>query len=136
MRKLWVFLLAVSLAGCASNVYVPYPYPEESVETGRVIVRLSESMESVTVMIDGSIVAEDKHTARVEIQDVPVGDRDIQIIASEQWRTHSVNHEEIVQVRPQRDATVLIETPPYSSGYWAFRAVVWLVAFAPTLLIL
>lgn len=136
MKRYWLVLLCVPfLTACASDVRVSYPHPVEASETGRVVVRLSEPMQTVTVMIDGSLVAEDEHTKRVEIQNVPIGEREIQVIASEQWRSRSVNHRDTVTVEPNRDGVVLIDTPPYSPGYWALMAVLWLVAFTPTAVI-
>lgn len=134
MWKLIAIPLAAALfTGCASDVYVPYPYPTGA-DTGRVIISFTEPMETVNVLIDGSLLAEDEYTERVEIQDVPVGEREIEIVASEGWRTHSVHHVEVVTVGVNRDETILINTPPYSSGYWVYRAVVWLVAMAPVAL--
>jgi hypothetical protein len=133
LKRVLLFSAVLLFVGCASNVYLNYPYPDNSAGSGRVIVKLTEAMEKVNVKIDGSLVAEDKHTGRVEIQSVPFGERLIEVAASEYWRTKSVNVEKKMNIEKNKDAIVLIDTPPYSGGYWAFCAVLWLVAFSPSI---
>lgn len=114
--------LLLVMAACAKNIVVPYPHPDDSSDTGGVVIQLSESIQHVTVMIDGGLVAERERTARVEIEQVPVGERQIQVIASEMGLARSVNHEQTVTVSANRDATVLIDKPPLSSGVWVYLA--------------
>lgn len=76
-----VVVVELAVSGCASNVDVRYPAPtNSSPRTGAVLIRFTEPMRGVSVSIDG--VAEDKHTERVHIADVPTGTREISVVAA------------------------------------------------------
>lgn len=120
MKKLGIVALAaVVLSGCAMNVDAAYPHPRDNEATGRIIIKFTEAMENVNVEIDGTLVAEDAHTKRVVIKDVPVGEHTVTVSASGEMRAGSSRLEETVTIEENRDETLLIETPPRSSGYWA-----------------
>ena len=126
MRYLLNLVLTVTLiftVGCAVNVYTQYPYPDSSVGSGRIIIKLTQSVKNVNVTIDGSLVVEDAHTKRIEIKGVPVGERMVGIVGSSQDRTASISLEKIVIIRANQDEVILIDTPPLSSGYWIYLAV-------------
>ena len=119
MKKFWLMLLvAVSASGCAANVDVSYPAPRSTPETGVVLVRFTEPLTSVSVRVDGVLVAEDKHTERIQVTGVPTGPREVTVVASESSRKESVRHFERVNVHSEKTAVVLIATPPRSTGYW------------------
>ena len=84
-------------------------------------------MKSVSVRVEGVLVAEDKHTERVEITDVPTGSREVTVVASESSRNAAVHHTERVTVDSETPAVVLIATPPRSIGYWISSSVAMLV---------
>lgn len=127
LQTVQAVLPAVLLAGCASNVYVPYPDPAESDETSRIIVKLSEPMRAVTVEIDGVLVTEDAHTERVEIEGVPAGQRVVRVLASEESREAPIDQTEVVTVEPNEPATVLVPVPGHTTGYWILLAAVTLL---------
>lgn len=113
-----ILLLAALASGCAANVDVSYPTPSGTPETGVVLVRFTEPLSSVSVQVDGVLVAEDEHTERVQVTNVPTGSREVTVVASEPSRTESVRHSERVTVASEKTAVVLIATPPRSTGYW------------------
>jgi len=89
--------------GCASDVAVSFPTtpgPQGPTETGSVFVRFTEPMRSVSVEIHGRLVAEDRHTERVHVADVPVGVREVGVVAAPprslgswiRWTTTMVAH--------------------------------------------
>lgn len=119
MKKYWlVLLVAVAASGCAANVDVSYTAPRSTPETGVVLVRFTEPLTSVSVRVDGVLVAEDKHTERIQVTGVPTGAREVTVVASESSRKESVHHSELVSVQPEKTAVVMIATPPRSTGYW------------------
>ena len=124
MRKCCLAVFVALLAsGCAANVDVAYPAPTSAQETGVVLVRFTEPMSSVSVRVDGVLVAEDKHTERVQVTNVPTGSREVAVVASQASRTEAVRHLERVMVDSEKPAVVLIATPPRSTGYWINSAV-------------
>jgi hypothetical protein len=117
-RSCFGVLIVVVASGCAANVEVGYPTQAASIQTGTVLVRFTEPMKSVSVRVEGVLVAEDKHTERVEITNVPTGSREVTVVASESSRKAAVNHTERVTVDSEKPAVVLVATPPHSTGYW------------------
>lgn len=127
MKKFCLAGVIVLLAsGCAANVDVAYPTPTSADETGVVLVRFTEPMSSVNVRVDGVLVAEDKHTERVQVTNVPTGTREVAVVASQSSRSEAVHHIERVIVDSEKPAVVLIATPPRSTGYWINSTVTFL----------
>lgn len=127
-------LLTLAASACASDVYVSYPAPPGSAETGTVLVRFTEDMRSVNVLVAGVLVAEDEHTERVEVTNVPAGPREVTVVASEYGRAEAVQQTERVRVDPERPAVVLVATPPRSIGYW-IQSAAWAVAYGAFLIV-
>ena len=119
-------LMALAVSGCASNVEVAYPSPSGGAQTGVVLVRFTEPMRAVSVMIDRVLVAEDRHTERIHIAGVPTGVREVTVVASEDGRS-AVDRTERVSVASGEETTILIARPPRSIGYWINSAVLVLV---------
>lgn len=115
-------VLALAVIGCASNVEVRYPAPAGPVQSGSVLIRLSEPMRAVTVSIDGLLMAEDEHTERVHIADVPVGRRDVSVIADAGGPTSAVERSETLHVAAGHEASMLVPVPPRSLGRWIWSA--------------
>ena len=135
MKKAILLFGLIIIMCCASNVYKRYPYPDNSRGTERLIIKLTEAVEKVNVKIDGALVVEDKYTERVEIQAVPVGERDVEIAASGSYRMSSIAVSKTITIKANQDEVILISTPPHSTGYWVLIAVMWFVAFSPTVFI-
>lgn len=119
-------VLALAVAGCASNVEARYPAPTGSVQSGSVLIRFSEPMRAVSVSIDGLLVAEDEHTERVRVADVPVGRREVSVVAAAGGRTSAVERSETLHVAPGQEAAMLVPVPPRSLGRWIWSAAYFL----------
>lgn len=117
-RRILLLPLLLLLPGCAGNVLVPYPEPSGEAETGTILVKFTEPMRSVSVEVDDMLLVRDEHTEQVEIEGVPSGRREITVAASESSRTRSVRYSELVVVEAGKVATILLDTPPQSTGYW------------------
>ncbi len=115
-------LAALLLSACASDINVAYPTPPSARDTGSILVRFTEPMRSVSILVDGVLVAEDEFTERVQISGVPVGTREVRSVASAAERTEPVDRTEAVEVTRGEQAVILIGTPPRSLGSWIERA--------------
>ncbi len=120
-------LVAVLATGCASNVEVAYPVPESGARTGEVLVRFTEPMKSVSIVLDGDLVAEDEYTERVHVLGVPVGSHEVRVVAAAGSRSRAVEQTERVLVAPNKQAVVLVAAPPQGLGYWINSAAMFLV---------
>jgi hypothetical protein len=115
------------VSGCASNVDVRYPAPPGgSAPAGAVLIRFTEPMRSVSVSIDGVLIAEDAHTERVHVADIPTGRRKISIVAASGGRTATVDRSEVLEVAPDREVSILVAVPPRSLGRWIWSGLYFL----------
>ncbi len=121
--------VALAVSGCASNVEVRYPAPTGVVQSGSVLIRFSEPMRAVSVTIDGLLVAEDKHTERVNIAEVPVGKREVSVVAEGSGRISAVERRETLDVAAGQEAAMLVAVPPRSLGDWIWSAA-YLISYA------
>jgi hypothetical protein len=76
----------------------------------------------VSVSIDGLLVAEDEHTERVHITEVPSGRREVSVVAAAGDRTAPVERSETLSIAPGQEVSVLIPVPPRSLGRWIWSA--------------
>lgn len=133
LKILFIVLILIVLTGCASDVFMKYPDVNDSAGKGRILVKLSEPMEKVNVSVDGRLLVEDTHTKRVEIQDVPIGERTVEIAASGEFRSRSIKFDRKITVEENKDTTILIATPPLSAGYWVFLGILMIIPWLPLL---
>jgi hypothetical protein len=75
-------------------------------------------------------VAEDEHTERVHIAEVPTGMRVITVVAAARDKAAPVDRSETVNVTAGQEAAILIATPPRSLGSWIASAAAILVTGA------
>ena len=122
-RRGLALVVTLTASACASDVFVRYPAPAQVVtESGAVLIRFTEPMRAVSVSVDGMLVAEDEHTERVHVEDVPTGTRRITIVGATPGRTASVERSETVTVVTGQEASILVAVPPRSLGHWIFSA--------------
>jgi hypothetical protein len=115
-------VITLAVSGCASNVEARYPSPAGPDQSGSVVIRFSEPMRAVSVSIDGLLVAEDEHTERVRITDVPSGPREVSVVAAAGGRTTPVDRSETLNVTAGQEASMLVPVPPRSLGRWIWSA--------------
>jgi hypothetical protein len=88
MRFAWLLVFAL-LGGCARDVRAHYPaHPDEP--TSSVVLLLGDTAQGVSVAINGLLVVEDEHTARVVIDHVPIGNNEIVMTANGADKTMKV----------------------------------------------
>jgi hypothetical protein len=116
MKKVFV-AGSLFLISCAHDVTTSLS-PGMDSPTGTVQVILSEPMPIVSVIVNGSLVANKKHTENVIVRNVPVGKTTVEISASESGRSESVEKKESFDLREGETKTIMVSTPPYSTGTW------------------
>ncbi len=133
MKKI-IILFTVSLlfVGCAKDFYTNFKSPAEGEEYGSLIVRFSSPIKDVNITVNGNLVAEDKFTERVQVNNIPVGQHAVNVIASSWELKHDINVKESVDIQPNETQTVLVQIPPKSTGFWIYQAAIYLATFSAT----
>lgn len=135
MKQITMIVLgALVFSGCAHNVNIQYPAPGDGA-TGAIVVKLSEPVQQVSVTVDGRLLVEDEFTARVEVKEIPVGERQIRVVASGESRESPIDHTQMINIEPGKTATVAIATPARSTGYWIYIGLVFGIALPIVLLL-
>nr|HEX4318598.1 hypothetical protein [Kofleriaceae bacterium] len=114
MRTLLAAAMAVALvlAGCAHDVMTRFPAPPGPDSTGSLVILFGEPASNVLITIDGWLVVTDEHTARVVIDAVPIGTRDVVVSAN------GVDKPFRIWVAGDHATTVPIGVPDGSVGFW------------------
>ncbi|MCX5745238.1 MAG: hypothetical protein NT062_22370 [Proteobacteria bacterium] len=76
-----LLLLMLLAIGCARDVRTRYPALPE-VPTSSVVLLLSDAASGVAIAVNGILVVQDAHTARVVIDNVPTGYAEIVLTAN------------------------------------------------------
>ena len=72
-------------------------------------------------------MVEDAHTSRVLIKNVPVGQHKVQVMGSARGRKDVVEHNTLVEVRPNEISVLTVSVPGYSTGYYFLAIAVFVV---------
>ncbi|TYP95340.1 hypothetical protein LX73_0640 [Fodinibius salinus] len=121
----------ILLSGCASDFYTNLQNESEGEEYGNLAVKLSEPVNGVNVTIDGELIARDKNTEYIKVDNVPVGERSVNVDATSSDLKSNINLEETVNIQTNETETLLVQVPPKSTGYWIYMS----LALLPTLII-
>ncbi len=131
MKKIIPFLIfPLLIVGCAQEFYTSFKEPVKSKKYGSLIVKFSTAVQGVNVTLDDKLVAKDKHTEWIEINNIPVGKHEVNVIAASGNLESDIDVEQTVTIEPNQQSTVLVQVPPASTGYWLYLGIV----FAATLL--
>jgi len=129
-KSLWLLILPFLFLSCAKDYYTNYKSVSEGKEYGSVIVKFSNPIKNVNVTVDGNLIAEDKFTERVQVDNMPVGQHEVKVIASSWELKNDVNKVEKMDIQPNDKKTMLVQVPPKSTGYWIYQAVTFSVIFS------
>ena len=81
MRLACFVAFAFMLIACAHDQRVRYPAPQDA-PTGTLVILFAQPASDVIVSIDGMLVVQNAHTARVVVENVPVGTREVIVAAN------------------------------------------------------
>jgi hypothetical protein len=107
-----VIAAALVLAGCAHDVMARFPSTTPSGATGSLVLMFGQPADGVIVTVDGWLVVDDAHTARVVIDGIPVGTRDVVVAAN------GVDKPLRVWIGGDHATTVPIGVPDAGTGFW------------------
>lgn len=129
-KSLWILILPFLFISCAKDYYTSYKSVSDEKEYGSMIVKFSNPIKNVNITVDGNLIAEDKFTKRVQVDNMPVGEHEIKVIASSWELKNDINKVEKMDIQPNDKKTMLVQVPPKSTGYWIYQAVTFSVIFS------
>ncbi len=129
-KSLWLLILPFLFISCAKDYYTSYKSASDGKEYGSLIVKFSNPIKNVNITVDGNLIAEDKFTERVQVDNMPTGQHEIKVIASSWELKNDVNKVEEMDIKPNDKQTMLVQVPPKSTGYWIYQAVTFSVIFS------
>jgi hypothetical protein len=129
-KTLCLLILPFLFIGCAKDYYTSYKSASDGKEYGSLIVKFSNPIKNVSITVDGNLIAEDKFTERVEVDNMPIGKNKIKVIASSWELKNDVNKIEEIDIQSNGKQTMLVQVPPKSTGYWIYQAVTFSVIFS------
>jgi hypothetical protein len=118
------YLLAVLLlftVGCAKDFYGNYENPEGNDATGSLLIKLSAPVQNVSVTIDDQLIAENKYTDQILIDNVPAGEHAVNVVASSSNR-NDLDKTLTVDITAGKQNEHLVKAPSLSSGYFVQTA--------------
>lgn len=125
-----LFLLFTS---CAQDLMVTYQ--SESTNTGKVVLKPSNSTDRTMVTINDHLVVDRKFVKSVTILNVPNGEHVIHYTADNSIYKTPLKAEFPIKMENGKSMTKLVEVPPYSTGYWVLTTAVvllpWMFFFVP-----
>ena len=120
------FALAIlSLSSCAREIIVPLQ--DSSVNTSSIKIRPATPVKSAVVTIDGNLVWERRCKVKsITLTNVPKGSHEINVTSGSWYYKEALKQKEVVDVNGNNETrTILVSVPPYSTGYWIYRSVLF-----------
>ena len=133
-KSLLLLLLAVLFSSCARNLQVLY-LPNQGY-TGEIQIKPIKPTAKTYITVNDQLVIDNKPVKSVLITDVPEGIHQVEYKSESSIYKEKVSNEFDLQVFQGQRSTEIIEIPPYSTGYWIYSGVVFVITFVVTLAIL
>lgn len=102
--------------------FIPKP------NSGNLMVSLSSGMTNTTVVIDGKIIADKKHTKEIEIVNIPVGKHTVQVFGADPER-NGLTHKEEILIQDKQTTHIYLATPGITASAIILAITAGIVAF-------
>jgi hypothetical protein len=106
---------------CSQNVVMNYQTNSDN--TGKLVLIPDSPLQRSTLTIDDNLVFTNKHIKSVTINNIPVGNRSINLIADGSMYKEKLKSSDTTLISNNKTTTKLIQTPPRSGGFWASKII-------------
>jgi len=130
--KYILLLTVLMLIGCAGNVYKNFGYSKE--DKGTLIVKFPANIQKVNITVNGILAVADAHTSYIQIENIPIGEHTIRIVAASGGRMSPINVTKKILIEKNVSKTILIDVAPYSTGYWVYVGILIGLILLPSIL--
>ncbi|HIG56093.1 MAG TPA: hypothetical protein EYG11_22625 [Candidatus Latescibacteria bacterium] len=130
MKRIFELMMLVALmmvaVGCgARNVTLHMPQNTSNMEkTGTLIIKLSASMDAVSVTVDGKLVVKERNTRRIKVDGLREGKTKVDVFGKDSDRRGDLEKTETVEIMPGEITDMLVQVPSYSIKRYARPVVV------------
>ena len=125
-RTIGLLLMVGVLFGCgAKNVTLRMPQnPSNMEKTGTLTIRLSASMDAVSVTIDGKLVVKERNTRWIKVDGLRTGKIKVNVFGMDSDRRGDLDKTETLEIMPGEITDMIVQTPSYSFKRYARPVVV------------
>ena len=125
-RTIGLLMMVGVLFGCgAKNVTLRMPQnPSNMEKTGTLIIRLSTSMDAVSVTIDGKLVVKERNTRWIKVDGLRTGKIKVNVFGMDSDRRGDLDKTETLEIMPGEITDMIVQAPSYSFKRYARPVVV------------
>ena len=112
-RTIGLLLMVGGLFGCgAKNVTLRLPQnPSNMEKTGTLIIRLSASMDAVSVTIDGKLVVKERNTRWIKVDGLRAGKIKVNVFGMDSDRRGDLDKTETLEIMPGEITDMIVQSP-------------------------
>ncbi len=126
--KLLLLVLPVLISSCAKSIVVNFS--DDANATGKVNFQPSTSLGQASLVVNGKLLVDKQDVKKITVQNLPDGLYNYHLTC-DNWRyAQKADAESNFHVQGEGEKTILIETPPYSNGYWMYMGLSTLGSWA------
>ena len=135
MKRMIGFLMMVGvLFGCgAKNVTLSMPpNPSNMEKTGTLIIKLSASMDAVSVTIDGKLVVKERNTRWIKVDGLRAGKIKVNVFGMDSDRRGDLDKTETLEIMPGKITDMIVQVPlhnikPFARGVVVLIGTIWAI---------
>jgi len=117
--RFFLLLFVLLLGSCAQSIHINYSY-DTSTPSGSLVVIPDKPLDKVYFTMDKKLLVEKKNVKRIQVDGIPQGEHLIQMTSDAWYYSTALDYQSAVQIADGQTTTELVDTPPYSSGYYAY----------------
>ena len=126
--KALIFVLPVLISSCAKSIVVNFS--DDANAKGKVNFQPSRSLGQASLVVNGKLLVDKQDIKKITVQNLPDGLYNYHLTC-DNWRyAQKADTESNFQVQGESEKTILIETPPFSNGFWVYTGLSSISAWA------
>ena len=127
--KALFLLLPLVFGSCVKPLYLTINYSDDENAKGKINILPSRSLMGASLTMNGKLLVEQKYIKKITVQNLPDGVYDYHLTCENFKLEEKVDEQNQCLVKDGNEQYFLVESPPYSQGYWIYRGLGTLGAF-------
>ncbi len=126
--KTLLFILPILFASCAESIVVKYS--DDAAAKGRYTILPSRPLYGASLVMNGKLLVEQKNVKKITVENLPDGNYHYHLTCDNSRYQDKVDIGKGFDVKGGNENISLLETPPYSNGYWVNMGLYWVGSWA------